>query len=1040
MSLFTDLLNGGGPSLDQLTESNDVFYELAYPESLPYMKTTTKQITLPKGDPVGKGNLCFLYAPTAKDSFALMKDNTNYLSGNHYYWYYYNHIYIGTLYNRKYRFKSIEERKKRYDAMEKAVPGVRPYIKVKVAETENRNMYYDLQRYIEIFYSFCDKLPPIKKITLYWDYLKKIVIDQVVSPKLTNRFILVNVDMYKMSKVLSENLRNPLFMIYYTLWKKPELLKEFDIDFFFYTGKKNLKVNPGKIENPSDGCKLLKQQMRKLYSYVPKEVMDTATDETEVQKQEVVDEAVDKVKEKMKAPEAEKKVIQTEEELKEISKETEEEQEIESKVKEKTKAAAKESEEILSVLKDEAPPDTIGDVVASQVASEINEDRDLISKIYDTTIAKEVPKRNFSTERDRKLKEAQKDLVVGKMTIKDIEKVQASKLNIPVKDVSKSVHTTNKNMTTLRFDNIEKTYEEKLMPKDITNAILSLNDKSIPMFVRKIDVKDTSDELNYKDTYTIYLEDANRQRHTVKVDIPKFIEGKFLYIGGNKKVIKKQSFLYPVVKTSEDTVQVVTNYNKMFIKRIATKSISSIERLKILLKKNDSVKKYFDFGSALFNNQNYITTVEYDELSKIALRFKCKSCVLYFDQGEARDVAAKKGVKIPKDHMFIGYDVSGKPCFIHEETQKTKDDKSIVQVIINALPADIVHDYETTSTPNRLMMANVTVMSKAIPIGILLGFWEGMESILKKAKIKYRLEQSLPKERKANEIAIRFMDCYLIYESDVKTDLVMNSFRLLDTRNIRISEMNDQEAFMPYVTKTYGRSAISNALMNVYEFMIDPITKEVLETLSMPTDLVSLVIYAVALLADSQYTTEIDQNLSRIRSAEIIPAILYDRLAKNYVTYRNSNGKKKFSVPQDCVIKELLAVKTVEDYSTLNPVLELDTIHGISARGFRGANLERSYDLPKRSYHESMTGTISPSTSPDGNTGISKTLSTEPGIINPRGFVNTPQDKKDMQKLKDVNLFSPAELLIPLAGTIDDSTRLGHAMVKKSKTVAVKSL
>ena len=50
------------------------------------------------------------------------------------------------------------------------------------------------------------------------------------------------------------------------------------------------------------------------------------------------------------------------------------------------------------------------------------------------------------------------------------------------------------------------------------------------MFVRKIDVNDTSDELNYKDTYTIYFEDANRKRHTVKVDIPKFLENKFIYV------------------------------------------------------------------------------------------------------------------------------------------------------------------------------------------------------------------------------------------------------------------------------------------------------------------------------------------------------------------------------------------------------------------------------------------------------------------------------------------------------------------------------
>jgi hypothetical protein len=99
-------------------------------------------------------------------------------------------------------------------------------------------------------------------------------------------------------------------------------------------------------------------------------------------------------------------------------------------------------------------------------------------------------------------------------------------------------------MKHITFQNFEKTYNEKVMTKDITNAILSLNNKSIPMYVREIKTQDSSDELNYKDTYTIYLEDANRQRHTVKVDIPKFLEDKFLYLGGNKKLIKKQYRFY----------------------------------------------------------------------------------------------------------------------------------------------------------------------------------------------------------------------------------------------------------------------------------------------------------------------------------------------------------------------------------------------------------------------------------------------------------------------------------------------------------------
>ena len=297
-----------------------------------------------------------------------------------------------------------------------------------------------------------------------------------------------------------------------------------------------------------------------------------------------------------------------------------------------------------------------------------------------------------------------------------------------------------------------------------------------------------------------------------------------------------------------------------------------------------------------------------------------------------------------------------------------------------------------------------------------------MISILTKGKVKYRLEDKIP-TTKPTENYIRFADCYLVYESSVGIDLLLNGFKLIDTFSYKISDMDTKEPYIPYLIKVYGKVAISNALNNVYEFTMDPITVEVCEDLNLPTDLVELIIYAVSLLSDSQYTPEINQGLSRIRSNEIIPAILYERLAKKYILYRNSNGRQKFSVPRDCVIKEIIGLKTVEDYSTLNPILELEMLRGVSSKGFRGTNLDESYTVAKRTFDPTSTGVISPSTSPDGSVGVSKTLTMDPSIISLRGYVDIKNDKPN--ELHDTSLFSPGELSIPLCATKDDPTRLG---------------
>ena len=75
------------------------------------------------------------------------------------------------------------------------------------------------------------------------------------------------------------------------------------------------------------------------------------------------------------------------------------------------------------------------------------------------------------------------------------------------------------------------------------------------MYVISTEVTDTSNEMDYKETWKVTFEDTNRTRHTVTVDIPKLFEDKFLYLGGNKKTMVKQNFLYPIVKTTLELVQ-----------------------------------------------------------------------------------------------------------------------------------------------------------------------------------------------------------------------------------------------------------------------------------------------------------------------------------------------------------------------------------------------------------------------------------------------------------------------------------------------------
>lgn len=1027
--------------------------EAMYPDSLPYGKVMSRKINLPIGHPPGTGNLAFLYTTKFEDSLALIKSHTNAIPGQKYKWYFYQQDYRGMIWNKRYRFRNVQLRKSHYDTVRKSTT-VKPYIARIVSPDEEKNLLYDLHTYVSIINEYSKKMSVPRKVRAYWDYMKPILTKAV--PSLKTRMVLVNLDQFHLGDTLQENLNHPLYMIWYTLYKYPECLVGVDVDFLFFSGMKILKINPTQFfalpdEKLDDGAigavakkvsstiKMppknvvtgLQIQMKRIMHSVP----DQALDEKKLQEEDIKSVIIDETKTKMGLSDKDKKEIIDETDVTNVADTVKkEEDQIAKSVEQKVSVTADrvlkaKPMERLDISRQEGKVKT---VVQMMVDNDINEDQKILEDAYNKMKHEKVPVSPRSSARNQKLMDEQKNLEIKGMTVEQLSKMKVKEVKVKSKDISKAVTTPNQHMKTMTFYERNKTYIEKVMPKDIMDALLCLNTKSIPLYVRDVKIEDTSDELNYKETYTIALEDANRQRSTLKVDFPKIIENRFMYLGGGKKNIKNQSYFYPVVKTEEDTVQMVSNYNKMYIRRIDTKSTSSVERLKRFLKQVDGTDKMIKFGNSNAVNKSgeFITSVEYDELAKFMKRIHTGGMYLYFSQHDVQDILKKRNLTAPDGYFCVGFDKEEKPIYVaYSGTQKTKAGQSICDLIVDALPEDMRAAYYKIRAPKRLMYVSVKVMNQDITVAMLLGFWEGLTTILRKCKANYRLEAHMPKVVQPSENVIRFKDTFLVYEDTMEAGLLLNGIRMVPTEKWNIGDFDSREPYIEYFVKMYGKAAISNALFNFYEWFIDPVTKEILEDINLPTDLVSLVIYAVSLLADSQFTSDLNQRISRIRSFEIIPMVFYGELASQYVIYRNASGRKKFSLKRDCVIKGILDVATVEEISTLNPTLEIENTHGVSFKGFHGNNLDDMYTIRKRSYDPSMTGTISPISSPDAGCGLNKSLTLEPEIENIRGYVKVPETGKDFDNLQDINLFSAGELTMPGASRNDDPSRAGDRYV-----------
>ena len=974
--------------------------------NIPHLKVYKQKAYLPTDQ---KATTMYSIVFINNDSVQASKElmNNSYLyHNNKFHFYYIDPTYMGKIAGKSYNIAFRKERELVYDDIESTVKTVNSI------PTYNglggKNVYFDLCKYNAIYFSYAKKLSYAKKVTEYIRFLNKIISNSRFEPyKIKTITIDIgawmgnNTDLGKKS-----TFDNPVFILYYAMFKYFSDFKTLgDINIILYNDNFTLRLNPNECDEKS--YIPLRKELAKMHPKMV-ELDDENAVEQGLKKEEVYNTVIDKFSQNFKFTGDDTNTA------------------VDNSVKERMD----------EIIKDEKiDPNASTEEVQKTLEDKLANDTVLLKKIYTINQEQKTGKTTMSLKRDQELRERQKEIKLDNMSISDLKSKDTHDIAIKSIDISNKVATTNRNLTKVKYAHFENSYNEHLYKKDLVNILTHLNDKSIPVYIRNIDVKDSSDELNYKETYTVEMEDGNRVRHRLVFDMPKFIDDKFMYLGGNKKIINKQLFMKPVVKTGPDEVQICSNYNKIFIRTSGNKVSPKIEKLrKVLLSQpKDIVVKY---GSNTATNNNYKTVIEYDELAKDFTYLKIKNTEFYFNQD---DVQAKlkqynKTINNP-DMVCIGFLIKEKePILVDSKTQMLGD-MDIVDFILSVAEGKLTQDYDSMTTGKKFMYTKATIMEKHVPVILLLGYCEGLSTVLRKANIKHQFTDKRPKLDNSQGF-VKFADGYLVYDKyPFENSLLMNAFSDIPTDAFNYEDFDEKDAYLTIFDIMFNNKLLGNAFSNFYEFMIDPITKEVLEDLNYPTDFVSLVLFANALLADKSFIKENNMNLYRVRSNEIVNALLYKVVADAYISYKltaNNNNPVKISVPPDIVTKNILMLQTVEDYSTLNPIVELEKSRAITPKGPSGMNLADAYTQDKRSYDKTMMGVLSMSTSPDANCGVVRQLTMEPNIVSPRGYLDLKDD--DTKGLTDVNLFSPAELLSPLGVTRDDSIRTAMA-TKQSKHI-----
>lgn len=920
------------------------------------------------------------------------------------------------------RFKSLEELKKLYEDLKVKVPYIK-YTYTSIERYKQLNLFVDLSHYM---YSFIKNstLKREKGYKLFSELMERLINDKRYSELgYKNKTVIIPIDDWNSDEIdklwmINESI-NPISCLYYTIKSNPAKLKSLyaDTTFLFTSSKGYFKIDFG----TADHATAVQRIMRNIKMLTDKNAVipNEDDDNRESSPRAIKTDLVDKVE---KAQGIEINDISTE--PKDDSKKTDTEEDKEKLVQTVAKAAEKSNneEDTLDKLDQD---DELKEIIANLSANADNK-----SNISDARASRMIKLQNDIM--DKKFK----DKTIRQLTEVDYDHEELKEKAIPVDSV-------NEEWSQLKSITQEEIYD---MDSDIVQIFNQFADKDYPLVVRDIKVEDNSTSENATLLYTVQYESADGKRFSVKVDIPKWIDNKYLILGGNKKDIPNQLFLMPISKTETDTVQIVSNYNKIFIRRFGAtsgKSFITCDRLIKTISKNEFKNLVVSNGDNTKICNRYELPIDYIDFASTYSKLSTPSKVIYFNQDTLRDeygdkIDEKNGIPIGIEKGKTGVSI----LYYNSTVGKEKEFMSFSQYLLLLLETDkdlskegFKDAYENTNRSVRYTYSRASILNTEIPLIVVCAYSEGLTKVLDKANIKYRLESNKRNINPETEDFIKYNDAYLIYNLDYASSLLLNGLKSCPTSEYSVGDIDTKSMYIEFLDGFGGRIK-ADGLDNFYNLMIDkPITYNALQYYNLPTDYVEVLLYANRLLADNKFTkhSRINDN-RRTRRQEQVAAILYKQLSGAYESYANNMKHGRYSplsMKQSAVVDETLKNSTTSDKSVLNALGEYEAYATITPKGPCGMNSDRSYTLDKRSFDSSMLNVMGMSTGFAGNVGIARQLTIDANISTARGYIKGGTENID--EINPTKTLCMTEALTPFGSTRDDPFRTAMTFIQTSK-------
>ncbi len=558
--------------------------------------------------------------------------------------------------------------------------------------------------------------------------------------------------------------------------------------------------------------------------------------------------------------------------------------------------------------------------------------------------------------------------------------------------------------------------------------------QSAGVVINKYTVKDVRDISGDYELHSVTTTMIDGGQSTIKFKIPTLSSSGEFMTGGTTYVLKKQRTEAPITKVKPDKVLIssyygknfifrsdlsVHNFDKSLVKGLLNLSFNNVIKVSI----NESFEPHVKLPRIVTALSFKFSKITYNDI-KLDLRYNDREKFLK-NKDTLRKVESKGVLVGTKGSKYITVDMGDVFYLNNEPVGSLFDLLDITYATDRGVEKKFIVEDKS--------MASMKILGKRAPMFLVLGYLMGLTNLLKSLNVKTTVST-----KKLKGFCIKFSDVYVLVENMSPTArLILQGFsnysKVLDFYSYKDLDKKDTYSV---ISEEMGLRVGSMTEVKFQSLsFIDPMTKDVLESMKEPTEYIPLLIRAVELIGTDELPNEDDGKTitDRLRGYERIPGTVYTEFMNSI---RSANrqlnvNKKKLAMSDYAIWASINGDPAIEVVKAVNPIAELKEHEAVVLTGTGGFS-KQAISEKDRKFRKKDLGVISESTPDSGDVGVTTFLAPNAKILTTTGLTSSIKDVKD-----DPSSALSTSMLLSPGSDKDDAKRANMISVQMGHAVSI---